>query len=606
MFDTKEAPVLHIIKQQLSLTIHCLENVNLDRNLLMRALLYKNFQPENIPVPDHRIIQMIRYSLKEDVDIQHLSYLIALNPVLTAQILGFANSAFFGFYQSVETVSEAVVAMGIDQARNLVLCFSVKEALCKSAIPGFDSNIFWEDALRRGIAARQISVLVKAPLEQAFTGGMMQDIGLLVLFSIAPDKVDRWALLRANLPQKRHEMENELFHTTHDSVGALLAKKWHLPETLVTAIASHHHTAGQNQISQRTSADRKTILSSLMMLADLCNAAFTCWDKAAALSQLKQKAEEFFRLDGDTIESVLSLLPDQVKEISTSLDISTGTQHDFHTVMNQASQKLTENTISYVELTWKLQKSLQQRDEYAAKLEAELDIAREIQKKLQPDIDRIRHVAAFNIPALHLSGDFYDYFEKPDGTICFCLGDVSGKGTSAALLMAKTISLFRCLSKIVDDISHIVSLMNNELYETTARGMFVTFVGGWLDPRSREISLINVGHLPPLLVNEKNVFKILPSAPPLGIMPDVVHVVRKFSLADSRLYLYTDGFTEGRITKEKFPAIEKKLDLDGFLRWLIQSKKMQLDDQMSWIKKRCTDYLLPRTDDLTLMILSGE
>jgi len=46
--------------------------------------------------------------------------------------------------------------------------------------------------------------------------------------------------------------------------------------------------------------------------------------------------------------------------------------------------------------------------------------------------------------------------------------------------------------------------------------------------------------------------------------------------------------------------------VDGFLRWLIQSKKMQLDDQMSWIKKRCTDYLLPRTDDLTLMILSGE
>ncbi len=572
----------------------------------MRAISYKNFQLENLPVPDDRIMELIRYTLKEDVDIQHLSRLIALNPVLTAQILGFVNSAFFGFYQSVETVSEAIVAMGIDQLRNLVLCFSVKEALAKTAIPGFDINLFWEDALRRGIAARQLSGLVKGPVEQAFTGGMMQDIGLLVLFSIAPDKVDRWPLLRANLPEKRYEMEKEIFHTTHDSVGALLAKKWHLPETYTAAIASHHHIFNQKQIRQRAAADGHTVLSSLMGLADLCNAAFSCHDKATALSALKQQANQIFRLDGDTIESVLSLLPDQVKEMSFSLDISTGTQPDFHSVMTQANQKLTQDTISYVELTWKLQKSLQQRDAYAAKLEAELDIAREIQKNLQPDIGQIRQVVAFNIPAFHLSGDFYDYFAKPDGTICFCLGDVSGKGTSAALLMAKAISLFRCLSKVVDDISHIVYLMNNELYETATRGMFVTFVGGWLDPDSREISLINVGHLPPLLVNEKNIFKILASAPPLGVIPDAVHSVKKFSLADSRLYLYTDGFTEGRITKKKSCNIDKKLDFDGFLKWLIQSKKMPLDDQINWIENRCAEYLVPRTDDLTLMILSGE
>ena len=569
-------------------------------------MLYKNLQPENLPVPNHRIIELIRYSLKEDVDIQHLSRLIALNPVLTTQILGFANSAFLGFYQSVETVSEAVVAMGIDQLRNLVLCFSVKEAMSTAAIPGFDSSMFWEDALRRGIAARQISALVKGPLEQAFTGGMMQDIGLLVLFSIAPEKIDRWPLLRANLPEKRREMEKEIFHTTHDSVGAMLAKKWHLPETYISAIASHHTIFNHKQIRQPPAEDGHTILSSLMGLADLCNAAFSCHDKAAALSALKKQAHQIFRLDGDSIESVLSLLPDQVKEISFSLDITTETQPDFNTVMNQANQKVTEDNISYVELTWKLQKSLQQRDAYAAKLEAELNIAREIQKKLQPDIGQVHQVAAFNIPALHLSGDFYDYFAKPDGTVCFCLGDVSGKGTSAALLMAKAISLFRCLSKVVDDISHIVYLMNNELCETATRGMFVTFVGGWLDPGSREISLINVGHLPPLVVNEKKIFKILPSAPPLGIIPDAAHAVRKFSLAGSRLYLYTDGFTEGRITKKKSCSSDKKLDFDGFLRWLIQSGKMQVNDQIDWIKNRCTEYLVPRTDDLTLMILSGE
>ncbi|MCA1793767.1 MAG: serine/threonine-protein phosphatase, partial [Desulfobacteraceae bacterium] len=294
------------------------------------------------------------------------------------------------------------------------------------------------------------------------------------------------------------------------------------------------------------------------------------------MSELKQNAKKIFRLGEKTIESLLSLLPDQVKEISTILDINVGSQLDYNTVMKQANQKLIEDNISYLELTWKLQNSFKQRDEYAAKLEAELGIAREIQKKLQPDIDQIHQVVAFNIPAFHLSGDFYDYFLKPNGTICFCLGDVSGKGTSAALLMAKTISLFRCLSKVVDDISQIVCLMNNELCETSTRGMFVTFVGGWLDPGSRKMKLINAGHLPPLLINDKKVAKIHSSAPPLGVIPDVVHSTKNFSLANSRLYLYTDGFTEGRIKKGTSREIGKELGLDGFLRWLIQSKRMQI------------------------------
>ena len=89
-------------------------------------------------------------------------------------------------------------------------------------------------------------------------------------------------------------------------------------------------------------------------------------------------------------------------------------------------------------------------------------------------------------------------------------------------------------------------------------------------------------------------------------MPGVIHPAKQFSLQNSRLYLYTDGFTEGRLKNKGRKEIEKELGLKGFLRWLVQSKQMPLEEQMGWIKKECSKRLAPQSDDLTLMILSGE
>ena len=572
----------------------------------MTTAFYRDIQPEDLPAPDKQTTSLIQYALRDEIEIEPLSRLITMNPALTAQMLGVVNSAFFGFRRTIKTISEAVVAMGMDRLRSLVLCFAVKEALSQKEIPGFDADPFWEDSVRRGVAAQQLGYLVNGPVEESFTAGMLQDMGLLVLFAMEPDKIDRWPLLRANLPLKRREMEEALFHTTHDSVGGLLAKQWNLPKSYITAISSHHLFFIRKNSKKTGTANEHGVLSGIIYLADLCNAIYTCHDKSGALTILKQQSKALFGLEGNKIEALLDRLPGQVKETSKTMEIEVGSRMDFKAVMELANHKLVEDNISYQELTWQLQRSLRQRDEYAAKLEAELGIAREIQQSLQPDIERIHQVEAFNIPASHLSGDFYDYFVKEDGMICFCLGDVSGKGTSAALLMAKAISLFRCLCKVLDDIGRIVYLMNNELCETAVRGMFVTFVGGWLNPDTCELKIINVGHLPPFLINDDKVVRIGPSSPPLGVLPEAMHAAKNFSIAKCRLYLYTDGFTEGRFKKEDTRKPGKELGLKGFLRWLLHSRDLPLDEQMIWIKDQCREKLVPRSDDLTLMVLSGE
>jgi len=155
------------------------------------------------------------------------------------------------------------------------------------------------------------------------------------------------------------------------------------------------------------------------------------------------------------------------------------------------------------------------------RLARELELAAEIQRSLLPDQDEGGFpLFGINVPARTVSGDFFDFFELEDGRIGFNLGDVSGKGMNAALLMAKTASLFRCLEKTIHQPGRLLARINAEICETATRGMFVTMLGGIFDPRTGIVRFANAGHEPPLFLDDKGKFSSFPAdAPPLGISP---------------------------------------------------------------------------------------
>ena len=181
----------------------------------------------------------------------------------------------------------------------------------------------------------------------------------------------------------------------------------------------------------------------------------------------------------------------------------------------------------------------------------ELELAAEIQRDLLPrPSSRDFPIHGINIPARSVSGDFFDIMPLPDGRIWFNVGDVSGKGMNAALLMAKTSSLFRCLAKSAENPGQLLNAINNELCETNFHGMFVTMVGGLFNPGTGTLRLTNAGHEPPLhfdLATER--FTAIPAdAPPLGISQDIAgpdgFPVSELHLAGGMLYVFTDGLTE--------------------------------------------------------------
>jgi len=194
----------------------------------------------------------------------------------------------------------------------------------------------------------------------------------------------------------------------------------------------------------------------------------------------------------------------------------------------------------------------------------EIELAIEMQRSLlpKPRADSFP-VCGINLPTYEVSGDFYDYFELEDGRIYFTLGDVSGKGMDAALLMSKTASLFRCLGKTILEPGVLLATINRELCDTATHGMYVTMACGIFDPASGETRLANAGHQPPLIHKTDGSFSTLPaSTPPLGILPleagsnGILDEV--FRLDGGTLYIFTNGVTEGN------PGNGRRLEVEGF------------------------------------------
>jgi sigma-B regulation protein RsbU (phosphoserine phosphatase) len=177
----------------------------------------------------------------------------------------------------------------------------------------------------------------------------------------------------------------------------------------------------------------------------------------------------------------------------------------------------------------------------------ELELAAEIQRGLLPaSRPGPFPVQAVNLPARAVSGDFFDFVELADGQIAFCLGDVSGKGMNAALLGARTASLYRCLARELAGPGALLARLDAELAESVTRGMFVTLVAGSYDPRVGRVRLANAGHEPPLLLRARgDGFAAFPAeAPPLGVLGDSEFPELVVELAGGVLYVFSDGLTE--------------------------------------------------------------
>ena len=196
-------------------------------------------------------------------------------------------------------------------------------------------------------------------------------------------------------------------------------------------------------------------------------------------------------------------------------------------------------------------KNLREANAEKERIGAELRVASDIQRSMLPGEGLLRDgVDAFGwlVPAREVGGDLFDYCMR-DGKLFFCIGDVSGKGVPAALLMAMTHALFRSASAREDDPARIVQSINRTLCQDNASNMFATLFAGVLDPSTGLLRYCNAGHDLPIVLGgggQRTVEDCKPHLP-AGVFEDVAYEAQEMRLRPGdTLFLHTDGLTEAK------------------------------------------------------------
>lgn len=233
------------------------------------------------------------------------------------------------------------------------------------------------------------------------------------------------------------------------------------------------------------------------------------------------------------------------------------------------------------------------------RIRRELGMARRLQRSLLPRRRRGGYpLRAINLSAREISGDFYDFFDLPDGRIGFTVGDVAGKGLDAAFLMVRCASLLRWAGKDGLRPADWLAQVNDELGEAIAPGMFVCVVAGHYDPATRQAIWANAG-FPPLLrvAKDGRIDHFEAASPPLGILRRLAFPEQTCELTDANLYLYSDGLTDVRNERGEPLGIEGASELFSRLDHLAPEPRVRA------VVRALRSLRV--TDDITLMLISG-
>jgi phosphoserine phosphatase RsbU/P len=234
----------------------------------------------------------------------------------------------------------------------------------------------------------------------------------------------------------------------------------------------------------------------------------------------------------------------------------------------------------------------------------ELEIAREVQERLFPQsypaipgLDCAGHCR----PAQGVGGDYYDFVALPAGRLGIAVGDVSGKGISAALLMASLRASLRGQTLGgPDDLAALMRNVNALLYEASAANRYATFFYAQYDPPSRTLAFVNAGHNPPIVLRGEEVLRLEADGPVVGLLPQAMYGQSALVLAPGDILLaYTDGISEAMTMDDEEWGEERMIAAARACRALPAA---QMIDQMIAAADAFAGGA-PQHDDMTLVVV---
>lgn len=272
----------------------------------------------SVPATLARIIQMTN---SVDASAEDVASVVMLDQALATKVLRIANSAFYGRRIKCESISQAVVSLGFTSIRNLAASASVVDALFpKQMFPGFCWQNMWIHSVTCAVSSEAIYSIMPgasaANAEATFIGGLLHDVGKLILARALPDRFRQIIISCCDTGAPMHEVEMEMLSMDHAKVGGELAEEWGFSEKFRDAIAHHHSPQEAYQNEDLVTAVHAGNLLSKYVVGNYMAAP----ERSVEISEIAGIAG----VSTSSMDEVVALVRERMEECSEVLDCGKG------------------------------------------------------------------------------------------------------------------------------------------------------------------------------------------------------------------------------------------------------------------------------------------
>lgn len=212
-------------------------NIRPEWRLDAREVIARIGQLPSLPAA---VIELMTAIEQDDIDTDHIAAKIAQDHGLSTRILRVANSPFYGQSSRVATITDAVVVLGLRAVRTMATAAAVTSALHPDLATGFDPRVFWRHSVGTALLARALAEQRRGNADEAFTAGLLHDIGRVALAQCYPRHAAEVVRVQQELDCQTADAEHAVIGIDHALIGEMLALRWHFPKPLANAIGGHH------------------------------------------------------------------------------------------------------------------------------------------------------------------------------------------------------------------------------------------------------------------------------------------------------------------------------------------------------------------------------
>ena len=194
----------------------------------------------NLPALPSIAMEVVEMVDNPKTSASQLGKIISTDQALTAKVLKIANSPFYGFPKKISTIDFAIIVLGFDALKEIIISISLVSSLQKKSDTYFDSKAFWDHSIATGVIARKLARDLGYRVSgEVFVGGLLHDMGVSVMHRYFNNEFKRIVDISRESDLTFMEAEESVLGVTHADVGSWLAERWNLPDHLVEGVLLH-------------------------------------------------------------------------------------------------------------------------------------------------------------------------------------------------------------------------------------------------------------------------------------------------------------------------------------------------------------------------------